>query len=103
MVSRKQPIIAPTFANCEPSLPCLPCALPRSKVVLIPTPTWANHRFIFEKCGLEVRQYRCAMHGVHCIEVCLWCVRGHNAEVLVVISRQVAAAADSLRRGCIND
>lgn len=35
-----------------------PCC---SKVVLIPTPTWANHRFIFEKCGLEVRQYRCAL------------------------------------------
>lgn len=30
----------------------------RSKVVMIPTPTWANHRFIFEKCGLQVQQYR---------------------------------------------
>lgn len=28
---------------------------------MIPTPTWANHRFIFEKCGLQVQQYRCVM------------------------------------------
>jgi aspartate aminotransferase len=31
---------------------------PRSKVALIPNPTWANHRAIFERSGLEVRTYR---------------------------------------------
>lgn len=30
----------------------------RSRVVLIPNPTWANHKAIFERSGLEVRQYR---------------------------------------------
>lgn len=31
---------------------------PRSKLVLIPSPTWANHKSIFERCGLEVKTYR---------------------------------------------
>eukprot|EP00887_Chlorella_sp_A99_P004460 scaffold30.g4460.t1 len=31
---------------------------PRSKVVLLPSPTWANHKSIFERCGMEVRSYR---------------------------------------------
>lgn len=29
-----------------------------SRVVLIPNPTWANHRTIFERAGLEVQSYR---------------------------------------------
>ena len=28
---------------------------PGPKVVLIPTPTWANHRAIFERCGMTVQ------------------------------------------------
>lgn len=31
---------------------------PNSKLVLIPTPTWANHRAICERSGLTVQQYR---------------------------------------------
>lgn len=30
-----------------------------SRLVLIPNPSWANHRNIFERCGLEVQTYRC--------------------------------------------
>ncbi|KDD77066.1 class I/II aminotransferase, partial [Helicosporidium sp. ATCC 50920] len=31
---------------------------PGPKLVLIPDPSWANHRAIFERCGMEVRTYR---------------------------------------------
>ncbi|EFN51704.1 hypothetical protein CHLNCDRAFT_59799 [Chlorella variabilis] len=31
---------------------------PGPKIVLIPTPSWANHRAIFERCGMQVQQYR---------------------------------------------
>jgi aspartate/tyrosine/aromatic aminotransferase len=31
---------------------------PGPKTVLIPTPSWANHKGIFERCGMEVKQYR---------------------------------------------
>lgn len=31
---------------------------PRSSVVLIPTPSWPNHRSVFERAGLTVHQYR---------------------------------------------
>lgn len=31
---------------------------PGPKVALIPAPTWPNHRSIFERSGMEVREYR---------------------------------------------
>ena len=31
---------------------------PGKKLVLIPNPSWANHRAIFERCGMEVQPYR---------------------------------------------
>ncbi len=31
---------------------------PKSKVVLIPNPSWANHRNIFDRSGLQVQLYR---------------------------------------------
>lgn len=31
---------------------------PKSKAVLIPNPTWANHRNIFDRSGLQVQLYR---------------------------------------------
>jgi hypothetical protein len=31
---------------------------PGKKLVLIPNPSWANHRNIFERCGMEVQPYR---------------------------------------------
>lgn len=31
---------------------------PKSKVVLVPNPSWANHRAIFDRAGLQVQLYR---------------------------------------------
>lgn len=36
---------------------------PGARTVLIPTPTWANHRNIFTQCGLTVQQYRWVAGG----------------------------------------
>jgi aspartate/tyrosine/aromatic aminotransferase len=30
----------------------------QTKHVFIPQPTWANHRHVFERCGLKVDTYR---------------------------------------------
>jgi len=31
-----------------------------TKLVLIPNPSWANHKNIFERCGMTTQQYRWA-------------------------------------------
>jgi hypothetical protein len=45
---------------------------PGPKLVLIPAPSWANHKAIFERCGMTVQQYRCEYAAVQVQYDDLW-------------------------------